>query len=74
MVDSLIQSAWSMESSHPEKATLIYKNIQEIIINDCVVIPATDLNIQSVYNNKIVVFEKNPAYSTLFFYNLKRKS
>ena len=28
MVDSLIQSAWSIESSHPEKATLIYKNIQ----------------------------------------------
>ena len=65
---------WSLESIHPEKATLIYKNVQEIIINDCVVIPATDLNIQSVYNNEIVGFEKNPAYATLFFYNLKRKN
>ena len=73
-VDSLIQSAWSIESSHPEKAALIYKKVQEIIIDDCVVIPATDLNIQSVYNNEIVGFEKNPAYSTLFFYNLKRKN
>ena len=74
MVDSLIQTAWSLESIHPEKATLIYKSVQEIIINDCVVIPATDLNIQSVYNNEIIGFEKNPAYSTLFFYDLKRKN
>jgi len=74
VVDSLIQTAWSLESIHPEKATLIYKNVQEIIINDCVVIPATDLNIQSVYNNEIIGFEKNPAYATLFFYNLKRKN
>ena len=73
-VDSLIQSAWSLESNYPEKAKLIYKTIQEIIINDCVVIPAADLNIQSVYNNEIIGFEKNPAYSTLFFYNLKRKN
>ncbi len=74
IVDSLIQSAWSMESNYPEKSKLIYKKIQEIIIDDCVVIPAADLNIQSVYNSKIIGFEKNPAYSTLFFYNLKRKN
>ena len=73
-VDSLIQSAWNIESVYPEKAKKIYKNIQEILIDDCVVIPAIDLNIQSVYNKNILGFKNNPAYSTLFFYNLRRKN
>ena len=73
-VDSLIQLAWINESTKPEKAKNIYKQIQEIIINDCIVIPAIDLNLQSVYNKKITGFKNNPAYSTLFFYDLRIKN
>ena len=73
-VDSLIQLAWINESTKPEKAKIIYKEIQEILIDDCIVIPAIDLNLQSVYNKEITGFKNNPAYSTLFFYDLKRKN
>jgi peptide/nickel transport system substrate-binding protein len=73
LVDSLMQTARSIESISPDRAKILYKKVQEIIINDCVVIPAVDINIQSVYNSEIVGFKKNPAYSTLFFYDLRRK-
>ena len=73
-VDSLIQLAWVNESTQPEIAKNIYKEIQEILINDCIAIPAIDLNLQSVYNKKITGFKNNPAYSTLFFYDLRIKN
>ena len=72
-VDSLINVAQKNESTNPRKSKDIYKIIQQKLIDDCVVIPAMDLNIQSVYNSEIIGFEPNPAYSTLFFYNLKRE-
>ena len=49
-----------------------YKKIQDILIDDCVLIPAVDLNIQAVYKKDIVGLKGNPAYSTLFIYNLVR--
>ena len=72
-VDSLINVAQKNESTNPRKSKDIYKIIQQKLIDDCAVIPAMDLNIQSVYNSEIIGFEPNPAYSTLFFYNLKRE-
>ena len=72
-IDSLIELAWENESLSPEISKNIYKDIQDILIRDCVVIPVVDINVQSVYNNSIVGLKNNPAYSTLFIYNLGRK-
>ena len=71
-VDSLLEIAWHQESQSPQKAKSIYKNIQEILIDDCVAVPAADLTIQSVHRSNITGFRNNPAYSTLMVYNLER--
>ena len=72
-VDSLIHLAWKHEASQPLKAKEYYKTIQEKLIEDCVVIPSSDLNIQSVSRSDVLGFKSNPAYSTLLVYNLERK-
>ena len=73
-VDSLITVAWECETTQPEISKKHYKAIQEKLIDDCVVIPASDLNVQSVYRADIHGLRANPAYSTLLIYNLERKS
>jgi len=73
-VDSLITIAWEYETTQPEISKKYYKAIQEKLIDDCVVIPASDLNVQSVYRADIHGLRANPAYSTLLIYNLERKS
>ena len=73
-VDSLISIAWEYETTQPEISKKHYKEIQEKLIDDCVVIPASDLNVQSVYRADIHGLRANPAYSTLLIYNLERKS
>ena len=72
-VDSLIDLAWVNESINPEMAADIYKQIQNILIDDCVAIPAVDLNIRSVYRFDIVGLKNNPAYSSLAIYGLQRR-
>ena len=73
-VDSLITIAWEQEVTHPHISKQHYKTIQEKLIDDCVVIPASDLNVQSVYRSDIHGLRANPAYSTLLVYNLVRKN
>ena len=72
-VDSLIDLAWVNESIDPEMAANIYKQIQNILIDDCVAIPAVDLSIRSVYRFDIVGLKNNPAYSSLAIYGLQRR-
>ena len=72
-VDSLLESAWYQESRFPDVAKKAYKSIQEILIDDCVVIPAADLSVQSIHRSNITGFRNNPAYSTLLVYNLERR-
>ena len=69
-VDSLTNKAWELESVEPETAKDIYKKIQNILINDCVVIPAVDIKIPSVRRSNINGLKSNPAYSTIFIYEL----
>ena len=66
--------AWENEATNPHKAQLYYKNIQEKLIDDCVVVPASDLNVQAVYRSDIYGLTPNPAYSTLLVYKLERRS
>ena len=73
-VDSLITLAWENEATNPKKAQLYYKTIQEKLIDDCVVVPASDLNVQAVYRSDIYGLTPNPAYSTLLVYKLERRS
>ena len=73
-VDSLIDMAWKNEALHPNKAKKYYKAIQDKLIDDCVVIPSSDLNVQSVSRSDIIGLKPNPAYSTLLVYKLERKS
>ena len=61
-IDSLIELAWKNESLSPEISKNIYKDIQDILIRDCVVVPVVDINVQSVYNNNITGLKNNPAY------------
>ena len=70
IVDSLTQRAWSLESIDPEEAKSLYKQIQHILINDCVVIPSVDIKIPSVCRSSIVGLKNNPAYSSVFVYDL----
>ena len=70
IVDSLTQRAWSLESIDPEAAMSLYKQIQHILINDCVVIPSVDIKIPSVCRSSIVGLKNNPAYSSVFVYAL----
>ena len=70
-VDSLTEKAWSLESTNPQRANSIYKKIQDILINDCVVIPAVDVKIPSVRRKNIKGLKENSAYSTVFVYDLK---
>ena len=72
IIDSLIVEAWKSESLYPQKSKNIYRNIQNILIEDCVAIPAVDLKIQSVRRKDIKGFKENPAYSTILFYHLWR--
>ena len=72
-VDSLILAAWRKESTFPEESKKDYKKIQEILLNDCVVIPAVDLKTQSVSRYDIKGLSPNPAYSTIIVHKLERK-
>lgn len=72
-VDSLLKLAWKSESLNPEISKRIYKDIQDTLIKDCVVIPVVDINVQSVHKNNITGLKNNPAYSTLFIYHLGKK-
>ncbi len=72
IVDSLTQKAWELEAAQPETARAIYKKIQNILIDDCVVVPAVDVKITSVRKSSIKGFKNNPAYSTIFVYDLSK--
>ena len=66
---------WHVNPSRKSsKAKKYYKAIQDKLIDDCVVIPSSDLNVQSVSRSDIVGLKPNPAYSTLLVYKLERKS
>tara|TARA_Y100001970_G_scaffold68491_1_gene87234 strand:- start:2446 stop:4002 length:1557 start_codon:yes stop_codon:yes gene_type:complete len=73
VVDSLIAVAWREESVDPGKSKKNYKKIQEILLDDCVVIPAVDLKTQAVYRRDIKGLKPNPAYSTIIVYRLERE-
>ena len=72
VVDSLTRKAWELETTEPKVAQDLYKEIQNILIDDCVVIPAVDVNVSSVRKKKISGLKSNPAYSTIFVYDLSR--
>ena len=72
LVDSLTEKAWSLESTSPEVAKSLYKRLQNIVIDDCVVIPAVDIKIPSVRRSNIGGLKNNPAYSSIFVYNLEK--
>jgi len=73
VVDSLTKKAWELESVEPESSRKIYKELQDILINDCVVVPAVDIKIPSVRRSSIKGLNNNPAYSTIFVYDLSRR-
>ena len=73
IIDSLISLAWNNESLYPERSKKLYKDIQDILIQDCVVIPTVDINVQSVHKKNITGLRNNPAYSTLLIYHLGRE-
>ena len=73
VVDSLLDVAWEKESQDSEASRDIYKKIQNKLIDDCVVIPVVDINIQSVHSVNISGLRDNPAYSTIMVYHLGRK-
>ena len=72
IVDSLTKKAWELESVDPESARDIYKEIQNILIDDCVVVPAVDVKTTSVRKRSIKGFKSNPAYSTILVYHLRK--
>ena len=72
VIDSLINEGWKNEARDPEASKKIYTQIQNILINDCVVVPTVDINVQSVHRTNITGFKNNPAYSTLLVYLLGR--
>ena len=72
VIDSLINEGWKNEARDPEVSKKIYTQIQNILINDCVVVPTVDINVQSVHRTNITGFKNNPAYSTLLVYHLGR--
>ena len=71
-MDSLTRKAWELEITEPKVAQDLYKEIQNILIDDCVVIPAVDVKVSSVRKKKISGLKSNPAYSTIFVYDLSR--
>ena len=71
-MDSLAKKAWELETIDKEVAKKIYKKIQNILIHDCVVIPAVDVKVASVRKKSIKGFSSNPAYSTIFIYDLSK--
>ena len=72
VLDSLIKKAWEFETVDAAAAKEIYKKVQDILINDCVVIPAVDVKVSSVRKKNIKGFSSNPAYSTIFVYDLSK--
>ena len=73
VVDSLMLAAWEKESTAPQDSRKNYKKIQEILLDDCVVIPAVDLKAQSISRYDIKGLRSNPAYSTIIVYKLERE-
>ena len=72
VLDSLAKKAWELETIDKDVAKKIYKKIQNILIHDCVVIPAVDVKVASVRKKSIKGFSSNPAYSTIFIYDLSK--
>jgi len=72
VLDSLTKKAWYLETVDAAAAKEIYKKVQGILINDCVVIPAVDVKVSSVRKKNIKGFSSNPAYSTIFVYDLSK--
>ena len=72
VVDSLMIVAWKKESIAPEDSKKHYKELQEILLDDCVVIPAVDLKTQSISRYDIKGLSPNPAYTTILVHKLQR--
>ena len=72
IVDSLIDRARELEAIDRKGSAKLYREIQTILLNDCVAIPIADVNSWIIAKNNLMGFRKNPAYNTVLFYYLRK--
>jgi peptide/nickel transport system substrate-binding protein len=69
--DNLIDQASQIEGTQPEQALQMYKQAQQMLIQDAATLFIFDQDTTIVYNSRLHNFQDNPAYiETIFFYNI----
>jgi peptide/nickel transport system substrate-binding protein len=71
--DALIDQALKLEASNRARATQLYRQAQQILLNDAAAIFSVDIA-RGVYKRaNIKGYQNNPAYETIFFYSLSTR-
>lgn len=72
-VDELMDTAWTIETTDPERAKEMYSQAQQILLDDAVAIFIADEKLNMVLRSYIKGYEYNPGYrGVFFFYRLSR--
>ncbi|MBI3761999.1 MAG: ABC transporter substrate-binding protein [Chloroflexi bacterium] len=71
-VDALIDEGMAVEGADRAKAIANYGKVQQILMDDAVAIFYADVKTALPTRKSVTGFTPNPAYETVFFYNLSR--
>jgi len=72
--DKAVDEGVALEGSDREKATMKYREAQQILIEDAPAIFYADIQTRVAYRSDIQGLQVNPAYQGVFFHRLSRKA
>ena len=72
--DKYIDEGVKYEATNRAEAINIYKKAQNLLIDDAVAIFYADLKERIIHRNEILNLQANPAYNTIFFYQLRKQN
>jgi len=70
--DELVEKGVQAEAADRERAIQYYQEAQRLLIEDAVAVFYADLNERVIHRADLEAVEPNPAYNTIFFYELRR--
>jgi peptide/nickel transport system substrate-binding protein len=72
--DALLQVGLAAEATDRAAAVAAYQSAQRLLLDDAVAIFFADLRERLIYHASITGLRPNPAYSTIFFFDLRRSA
>lgn len=71
--DALIDQGVTLEATNRKKAIELYQKAQRILLQEAAAIFSVDIDKGVVKRREVTGYSYNPAYETVFFYNLRRR-